>query len=234
VRKAIKDSITHGGPPNQIGDDIGFTTITYTEGIDPLPQLYSAIDEILAEGEGSSAESLLTGPEEEGEQSHYCKFAELSYGRRYQPPVPPIPLTPATEPQFFQGYRLLPPKVTNTLFVPSDGYQAVLKLDPNGAAVEQSLLDFDRVYTGILSNLDAMWNGPPAHSWPTFGQAVAAMGDLRVKACFGIMVERVPSEVVSRLGQIYPTEISLISLYTDLDQPVFYGPRFRNLSATPS
>jgi hypothetical protein len=235
VRKAIKESITHGGPPNQIGDDIGFTTITYMQDQDPLPQLYSAIDEILVEGEGSAAYSLLAGPEEEGEQSHYCKFAEVFYGRRYQPPVSPIVLTRETESRFFQGYKLLAPsKVTNTLFVPSDGYQAALKLDPNGAAVEQSLLDFDGVYTGILNNLDAMWNGPPAASWPTFGQAVGAMGELRVKACFGIMVNQVPREVVSRLGEIYPKEISLISLYTDLDQPVFYGPRFRNVNALTS
>jgi Ferritin-like len=231
VRAAIKHSITQGGPPNQIGDDIGFTTITYKENEDPLPQLYSAIDAILVEGEGSSADSLLADASEEGEESHYGKFAEIYYGRRYQPPVPPIPLTRETEPQFFQGYRLLAPKVTNTLFVPSDGYQRALKLDPNGAAVEQSLLAFDQVYSGIMSNLDAMWNGPPQTSWPTFGQAVGAMGDLRVKACFGVMVNQVPPGVVERLGELYPDEFDLISLYTDLDQPVFYGPRFRNLNA---
>ena len=227
VRAAIKHSITQGGPPNQIGDNIGFTTITYKENENPLPQLYSAIDAILVEGEGSSADSLLADASEEGEESHYCKFAEIYYGRRYQSPVPPIPLTRETESQFFQGYQLLAPKVTNTLFVPSDGYQRALKLDPNGAAVEQSLLDFDQVYSGIMSELDAMWNGPPQTSWPTFGQAVGAMGDLRVKACFGIMVNQVPPGVLQRLSELYPDEFDLISLYTDLDQPVFYGPRFQ-------
>jgi len=148
--------------------------------------------------------------------------------------VPPIPLTRETESQFFKGLPVLAPKVINTLFVPSDGYESALKLDPNGVAVEQALLAFDQVYSGIMSDLDAMWNGSPDKSWPTFGQAVGAMGDLRVKAVFGIMVNQVPPTVVERLRTLYPGEFDLISMYTDLDQPVFYGPRFRTLNAVPA
>jgi len=227
VRQAIKQ----GGTSNQVGDDIGFTTITYSESSDPIEQIDNAIVEILAQGEGSDARTLHADATSQGEESHYCKFAEIYYGRRYQEPSSPVELTPATESQFFQGYEILVPKVTNTLFVPTDGYEKVLSADPGKAAVTQALQAFDQVYSAIMADLDAMWNGPADKSWPTFGQAVGAMGELRVKACFGVMSHQVPPAVVAKLQELYPDEYADIAAYTDLSQPVFYGPRFRNLNA---
>lgn len=227
---AVRAAMKKGGTSNQIGDDIGFTTITYTEGKDPLPQLYAAIDEIVLQGEGSPSRTLHAN-KFEGEESHYCKYAEVFYGRRYQRPPGRVALTRATEKQFFKGYPILPPEVQNVLMVPSDGYAAVLKADPNGATVEKALTAFDQAYTNIMSDLDQMWNGPAAKSWPTFGAAVGAMGELRVLGCFNIMKYQVPATVVAQLKTLYPSEYADLAAYTDLQAPVVYGPRFRNLNA---
>lgn len=227
VRQAIKQ----GGTSNQVGDDIGFTTITYSEQQDPLVQVLAGIEEIVMQGEGSPARTLHADPSSEGEESHYAKYAEIYYGRRYQQPDPEIPLTRETEPQFFTGYPLLAPAIANILYVPKDGYQQVVNADPNGAVVEKNLAAFDQAYAGIMSDLDAMWNGPASQSWPNFGKAVGAMGELRVLACFNIMKYQVPREVVAKLQELYPDEFEEIAAYTDLEQPVYYGPRFRNVNA---
>jgi hypothetical protein len=227
---ACRAALKKGGTSNQVGDDIGFTTITYTEGQDPLPQLYDALDEIVLQGEGSPSHTLHAS-QFEGEESHYAKYAEIYYGRRYSKPQGHVPLTRETEHEYFKGYPIFPPDVVNLLMVPSDGYDAVLKADPNGATVEAAMAKFDQAYTGIMSDLEAMWNGPADKEWPTFGQAVGAMGDLRVLGCFNIMKYQVPESVVAQLKTLYPDDYADLAAYTDLDQPVFYGPRFRNLNA---
>jgi hypothetical protein len=228
VRQAIKQG---GDTSNQIGDNIGFKTVTYTEGQDPLQQVLDGIDEIVQQGEGSPLLSLHAGPAFEGEESHYAKYAELFYGRRYQQPVPDVPLTRETEPLFFSGRPIMAPDVANILYVPTDGYAKLLAADPNAAAVEKSLAAFDQAYSDILGYLDAMWNGPADKSWPTFGKAVSTMVELRVLACFNIMKYQVPQELVAKLQEFYPDEYSDIAVYTDLNQPVLYGPRFRNVNA---
>jgi hypothetical protein len=228
---AIRAAMKKGGTSNQIGDDIGFTTLRYTEGQDPLPQVYQGIDEILTQGEGSPMRTLHTDAGSEGEEAHYAKFAEIYYGHAYQVPSSGIVLTQETEAQFFGGVAIPVPEVVNTLWVPKDGYEQALKADPNGASVEASLLAFDQAYTGILSNLDAMWNGSSSQSWPTFGKAVAAMGELRVLACFNIMKCQVPAPVVAKLAELYASEYNDMKACTDLGAPVYYGPRFLNLNA---
>jgi len=226
---AIRAAMKKGGASNQVGDDIGFTTITYTEGQDPLPQLYDALDEIVLQGEGSPSRTL-HADQFEGEESHYAKYAEIYYGRRYSRPQGHVVLTSETEKQFFEGYPIQPPEVENMLMVPSDGYEAALKADPNGATVEAAMTVFDQAYTAIMSDLEAMWNGPSDQSWPKFGAAVGAMGDLRVLGCFNIMKYQVPQSVIAQLKTLYPDEYDDLAAYTDLDAPVVYGPRFRNLN----
>jgi len=228
---AIRAAMKKGGTSNQVGDDIGFTTITYTAGKDPVPQIYDALDEIVLQGEGSPSHTL-HADRFEGEESHYARYAEIYYGHRYQKPRGKVPLTRQTLKEFFQGYPIQPPDVVNLLMVPSDGYAAVLKADPNGATVEAAMTKFDQAYTAIMSDLEAMWNGPAAKSWPTFGQAVGAMGELRVLGCFNIMKYQVPQSVIAQLKTLYPNEYADLAAYTDLSKPVFYGPRFRNLNAT--
>lgn len=227
---ACRAALKKGGTSSQVGDDIGFTTITYTEGQDPLPQLYDALDEIVLQGEGSPSHTL-HADKFEGEESHYAKYAEIYYGRRYSKPQGRVPLTRETEHEYFQGYPIFPPDVVNVLTVPADGYEAALKADPDGATVEAAMAKFDQAYTGIMSDLDLMWNGPAAQEWPTFGQAVGAMGELRVLGCFNIMKYQVPQSVVAQLRTLYPNDYADLAAYTDLDQPVFYGPRYRNLNA---
>jgi Ferritin-like len=232
VREAIKETAASAKHANQVGDNIGFTTITYVEGQDPLPQIYAGIEEILEQGEGSPSRTLHADPESEGEESHYCKFAELSYGHRYEEPASGVELTRETEPQFFQGYKVPFPDVVNTLAVPGDGYAAILAEDPNGAAAQKALSSFDVAYTQVMSNLDAVWNGPAATSWPTLGEAVKGMGGLRVPACFSVMVLQVPPAAIAKLPALYPDEHEQMAALTDLDAPVFYGPRFANGNAT--
>jgi hypothetical protein len=227
---AVRAAMKKGGTSNQVGDDIGFTTLTYTEGQDPLPQVYDALDEIVLQGEGSPSHTL-HADKFEGEESHYAKYAEIYYGRRYQIPPGQVKLTRETEPQFFSGYPIQAPDVVNVLAVPADGYAAALTADPNGATVAAALAKFDQAYTAIMSDLEAMWNGPADKSWPMFGQAVGAMGELRVLACFNIMKYEVPQSVVKALPTLYPNDYPDLAAYTDLQAPVFYGPRFRNLNA---
>jgi hypothetical protein len=226
---AVRSAVKTGGHGNQIGDDIGFTTITYADGTDPVEQIVAGIDEIIQQGEGASSRTL-HAEDFQGEESHYCKFAEIFYGARYQVPEPPIELNRETESQFFRGYPIAWPVVVNTLAVPSDGYAKILGLDPNGADVKRQLEKFDQAYTDILTDLDAMWNGPANTSWPTFGKAVGSMGDLRVLSCFAFMRNQIPPEVVGGLAELYPEEHERMARYTDLDRPVFYGPRFHNTS----
>jgi hypothetical protein len=228
---ACRAAMKKGGTSNQVGDDIGFTTLTYTEGQDPLPQLYDALDEIVLQGEGSPSKTL-HADKFEGEESHYCKYAEIHYGRRYSRPAGHVPLTRETEHEYFKGYPISPPEVMNILAVPSDGFDALLKADPNGATVEAAMAKFDQAYTGIMADLENMWNGPAAKEWPTFGDAIGKMGDLRVLGCFNIMKYQVPANLVSQLKTLYPNDYNDLAIYTDLDQPVFYAPRYRNLNAT--
>src|SRR5215472_9847765 len=228
---AVRSSFAAGGPANQVGDNIGFTTITSTPGLDPVDQLDQAIDEIMAQGEGSTSGTIQAGPAYENEESHYGKFAELLYGARYQEPSPPVTLSRRTEAEFFKGTKITWPVVVNTLAVPADGYARILARDPNGAAVTRDLEAFDGVYTEIMGELDEMWNGPADTLWPTFGEAVKGMTDLRVLSCFNIMRYHVPQPVIAELPRLYAVEYPFLSTYTDLDKPVFYGPRFRNLAA---
>jgi hypothetical protein len=234
VREAMKETASSPQRANQVGDNIGFTTINYVEGQDPIPQLQAGFEEILEQGEGSPSRTLHADPGSEGEESHYCKFAELYYGHRYQESDSGVELTRDTEPQFFTGYRVPFPDVVNTLAVPADGYAAILANDPNGAAAEQALDGFDAAYTQVMTNLDAVWNGPANASWPTLGEAVKGMGGLRVPACFHVTPTQVPAVAVDRLSELYPDEHQEMARLTDLSRPVFYGPRFLNQNAPAS
>jgi hypothetical protein len=231
---AIRAAVRTGGTSNQVGDNIGFSTITAASGIDPVLQMRAALDAIVTQGEGTAARTLVAATASECEESHYCKFAALYYGRQYQRPANSAELTRDGEARFFDGLEIPFPDVVNVLAVPSDGYAKLLAADPNGAAVENSLAAFDDAYTGIMTNLHAVWNGPAAASWPTLGQSVAAMGKLRVLACFNIIRHEVPRSLVGKLQTLYPSEYQLLSTYTDLNAPVFYGPRFANLNAKVS
>lgn len=224
----VRAAFAKGGPANQIGDNIGFTTFAPGDGVDPIAVINQGIDEILEQGEGSTIDSIQTGPAYENEETHYGRFAELFYGAQYQVPNPHVPLTRETEVEWFKGTDLPRPKVINTLAVPSDGYAKILELDPKGADVTHALQAFDACYSGMLVDLDMMWNGPEETSWPTFGEAVKAMTDLRVLSCFNIMRYQVPPSVITDLPRLYPEEFAFISSYTNLAEPVFYGPRFSN------
>lgn len=228
---AVRAAVKAGGASNQVGDDIGFSTIKYTPGVDPIDQLSQGIDEILEQGEGASTRNLVTKSAFGSEESHYARFAALHYGAEYEEPKPPIELTRKTEPLFFKGAHVGWPVVVNTLAVPADGYAAVVALDPDAAAVTADLTAFDMGFSAILSELDAVWNGPAAVSWKTLGAAVHGMVDLRVLSCFNIIRHQVPATVVAQLPQLYSKEIDHIGTYTDLSKPVFYGPRFLNTNS---
>ena len=227
---AVRGAVRAGGPANQVGDDIGFTTIEYRPGLDPVQSLCAAIDEILEQGEGASAENLVTTSRYESEESHYAKFASLFYGASYQEPVPRVKLGPETEPLFFKGGVIGWPKVVNTLAVPADGYAKILALDPDAAAVTKDLTAFDSALAAILGALDAAWNGPAAVSWKTLGGAVHGMVDLRVLSCFNILRHEIPKGIVAQLPALYPAEIDRLRDYGDLGKPAFYGPRFTNVT----
>jgi Ferritin-like len=225
---AVRSAVKAGGPANQVGDNIGFTTLGYSPGVDPVETLSQAIEEILQQGEGASAGDLVTTSAYESEESHYARFAELYYGATYAIPNPKLQLNPETEPLFFQGLPIGWPEVINTLAVPADGYAKIIALAPKASDVTSDLVAFDTAFSAILSALDAAWNGPAADSWKTLGGAVHGMVDLRVLSCFNIIRHEIPRDIVDKLPELYPAEIDHLRRYTDLTKPVCYGPRFLN------
>lgn len=234
IRVAIRDNaddvraaFAAGGPANQVGDNIGFNTFVPATGVDPVDQLDEGISEILAQGEGSGTSPATAGEEFQNEETHYTKFAELWYGAHYQEPVPSVEFTPQTEPGFFGGAKIPWPQVINSLAVPADGYDELLRRDPDGQQVGKDMEIFDASYQEMLTALDDMWNGPAEALWPRFGDAVEAMTKQRVLSSFSILRYQVPPGLVADLPGIYPAEYEFLARYTDLDQPVFYGPRFR-------
>lgn len=217
---------------NQVGDNIGFTTFGYQQGVDSVDQLINGINEIVDQGEGSQIGGFWAGEKSQDELSHYARFAEIYYGAGLREPEPPVELTRETLPRFFKGHKIPWPVVTNILSVPSDGYAKILNLDPNKDEVAKALDNFDKNYTGIMDDLEAMWNGPADESWPNFGKAVGAMTEMRVQSCFYIMRHQIPTEIIADLSKHYPDEYEYMAKYTDLSVPVFYGPRFINNNAT--
>lgn len=237
---AVRAAVKAGGTSNQVYDDIGFAQIAYSDGVDPLDAILSGIEEILDQGEGASTGSLVTTSDFERETSHYARFAEVFYGASYEEPDEPTELTPETEPLFFRGHAIGWPVVINTLAVPSDGYAKILTLDPNAAAVTKDLAAFDAAYAQTLAALDLAWNGPQAASWKTVGLSVRGVGgsppgmiDMRVLGRENITRHQIPPDVVTRLAELYPAEYGFLAKYSDLGQPVFYGPRFLNVPAQP-
>jgi hypothetical protein len=235
IKKAIIDNaedvtaaIKKGGTANQVGDNIGFSTFVYQEGVDPVKMLCDGIDEILEQGEGASANDLITSSEFETEQSHYAKFAALYYGASYQQPKRIKKITKKNEAKFFKGLPIGYPEVVNTLALPKDGYAKILALDPNGATVKTALEAFDTAFSTMLTTLDTVWNGDAPTSWKNLGAAVHGMVDFRVLSCFNIMRTPIPTDIINNLKNTYTDEFDFISKYTDLTKPVFYGPRFLN------
>lgn len=226
---AVRKAVITGGPANQVGGNIGFDTVVPTSSVHPADQLCQGIDDILAQGEGAGTDSIGAGEAFQNEGSHYARFAELWYGARYQDPGEPVELNRDTEQAYFQGEEIAWPVVLNTLAVPADGYAAILANDPMGAdPVRKDLEAFDAAYTAMMVGMDDMWNGPAERSWPSFGGAVLQMNELRVLSCFNIVRHQVPDTLIAKLPELYPDEFELMAEYTDLDRPVYYGPRFQN------
>lgn len=227
---AVCAAIRAAGPkPNQVGDNIGFSTIVWTDKATCLRQILAAIDSITAQGEGLVKNVFHAGSGSEAEESHYARFAQIYFGHQLSQPGYGTQPTRENLPEFFRGYHIPFPRVTNTLVVPADGYARLLAQDPNKDAVTKDLALVDSGYSQMLANLDASWNGDPAKWWPTLGAAVDGMAKLRVFACFNVMKHEVPKDLVARLGSLYPAEeYAMMKTYTRLDQPVFYGPRFIN------
>ena len=227
---AIRAAVKAGGAGNQVIDNIGAATIASTAA-DPVALMLAALRQIVDQGEGSRSRTLRADGGSEAEESHYCKFAELFYGRQFQVPADAPPLTRDNEPSFFKGAPIPPPAVRNLLTPPADGYAKILALDPAAADVSKTLDAFDEAYSGMMANLDDAWNGPAAVWWPTLGQGVSAMGKLRVLGYFNIMKFQIPPAAVAQLKSLYPDDFEMFQTHANLDAPVFYAPRFRNLNA---
>lgn len=227
-KDAVCAAIKAGGKSNQVGDNIGFSTVVWSDPDSCMKQILAAIDMITSQGEGTSKSTFHTGRRSEAEESHYARFAQIFYGRQLTYPGPTAEPTLGTLKDYFTGFDIPFPTVTNTLVVPADGYAKLLAQDPNKDAVAKDLAQFDTFYSQMLGNLDASWNGDPAKWWPTLGAAVDGMAKLRVFSCFTIMKHEVPQGLVAQLATLYPDEYEMMKTYTQLGKPVFYGPRFLN------
>ena len=246
VTEAISQA---SGPANQVEENIGIDVITDFNGV------LQALELIAEQGEGSTSTTLLADAQYESEESHYTKFAEIYYGRAFVNSELKH-VTPETEESFFSGDELVMPIVVNALAVPADGYEKILKefakLDPEGAtAVHQALLGVDQAYTDVMASLDTVWNGPEGEQGEQMGNAVAGMAQLRVPIRIssayypnypieddneaiwqpGLMSLQIPEAIIADLKNLYPDEWDDLNQYTDLSQPVYFGPRFLNLNA---
>lgn len=229
---AVRAAVRVGGRSNQVDDDIGFHSIKTAPGADPMTKILAGLDEIVEQGEGANCGSMFTGAGSEDEASHYNRFAELYYGANYVDPSPPAKMTIDNERLFYSGRPIPFPGVTNTLAVPSDGYAKILAIDPDATAVTADLNAFDAAFSSILAGLDAVWNGPPADSWKTLGGAVHDMVDLRVLSCFNLLRHQIPEAAVPQLKALYPDEFAWLAEYSDLNAPLYYGPRFFNTNSS--
>ncbi|MEE4490792.1 ferritin-like domain-containing protein [Streptomyces sp. BE230] len=224
---SVERAMRAGGPANQVGGNLGYLTFE-TDDPDPVGRLLQGLDIITEQGEGRGEGTVETAAEDfQKEGSHYARFAELRYGRRYAAPED-LTISRETEREFFAGEEIAWPVVINVLAVPDDGYAAILALDPQGPEVRKELEGFDDAYTQMMIALDTSWNGPVETWWPSLGAAVTQMDQMRVRSCFNIMRNRIPQTAIDRLPELYPAQHRALERYTDLDQPVFYGPRFTN------
>lgn len=218
---------------NQVGGNLGYAVIDPDQG-DPVEQLLDSLDLIIDQGEGFGETTLSSGASSQNELSHYARFAELRFGRAFSGPATGDVAPPSAEGQrrYFRGQRIAWPTVINSLAVPRDGYAAVLRLDPSGVDVLRELRAFDQSYTRMLAALDDSWNGPLAQSWPSLGRAVTEMDQLRVISCFSILRRPVPPAAVQRLDELYPAEADDLRALSDMESPLFYGPRFLNTAVS--
>jgi len=219
---------------NQVGGNLGYATIDPAKG-DPIEQLLESLDLIIDQGEGMGETTLSTGAPSQHELSHYARFAELRFGRAYTGPdgrEDGAQMTAEGQRRYFRGEPITWPTVINSLAVPRDGYAAIMRLDPDQVDVLSDLRAFDEAYTRMLAALDDSWNGPPEQSWPSLGGAVTEMDQLRVISCFRILRRPIPSTAVARLDELYPGEADQLRALSDVDAPLFYGPRFVNTSLT--
>jgi hypothetical protein len=228
---AVRRAVASGGPANQVGGNLGYRSVVPDPRVDPVESCLEILTMVSHQGEGDSG-GMATGVAFQGEASHYARFGELRYGRRCLAPAePPAELTAGNVQEYFRGAEIPWPVVINTLALPSDGYARILDLDPAAPLVRKELAAFDTAYTAMMAALDHAWNGPQETSWPSLGEAVIQMNEMRVISCFNIIRHQVPPSAIAMLAQLYPGEHRLLSAHTDLDQPVFYGPRFVNLTA---
>ncbi len=225
---------------NQVGGNLGYAVIDVSRRTAVVDQILTGIELIIDQGEGVESTTLTAGENSGGELSHYARFAELRYGRRYSGEGQAAddgdgrddrPSASEGQRRYFQGDRIAWPEVINTLAVPRDGYRAILRTDPNSVAVTTELRAFDSAYTRMLGALDDAWNGSVEDTWPSLGRAVFEMNELRVISCFNIVRFQVPERAVGDLDTLYPGEADEIRLLSDLGRPCFYGPRFINTSS---
>ena len=142
---AVRAAVKAGNKKvNQVGDNIGFSTIQWSERADSLKSILDAIDSITAQGEGLVKTVLYAGGASEAEESHYARFAQVYYGRQLSRAHGGAQPTRQTIQDYFKGHEIPWPDVTNTLMVPADGYAKLLAVDPNGAAVLKDLRLFDQ------------------------------------------------------------------------------------------
>ncbi len=222
-----------GRVANQVGGNLGYAVIDPAKG-DPVQQLLDSLDLIIDQGEGFGQTTLSSGDRAQHELSHYARFAELRFGRAYTGPDARdrAPITAEGQRRYFRGQPIVWPVVINSLALPRDGYAAILRLDPDRVEVLRDLRAFDQAYTRMLAALDDSWNGPADQSWPSLGRAVTEMDQLRVISCFSILRRPIPTAAVARLGELHAGEVDELRALSNVDEPLFYGPRFVNTSVT--
>ena len=131
-----------------------------------LTEVQEAISLIKQQGEGSQTSPEDTGP---GDLAHYYRFGEVYNGRR-------LVKNMTTSQWEFTGDTIALPEVWPMADIPAGGYQPD---DVPDNTVQTVLVEFDRIYTAVLDQLQEAWS---TLNRGKLSDAVSTMFDLRGSA----------------------------------------------------
>ena len=159
IRDRIETALTDGNPSIVTDGQLTHAGV----GLVILPTVAEAIhatDRIRGQGEGTSSSAIF-----DGEVAHFYQFGELYHGRT----IVESPTGTFT----FTGDDVPFPRTLPMARVPAGGW---VNRDPDGNG---TLKAFNSLYSALLEQLDAAWNGG---GQPVLQQAVAKMRRMKTPA----------------------------------------------------
>ncbi|MGB5927195.1 MAG: ferritin-like protein, partial [Cyclobacteriaceae bacterium] len=153
-----EENVFTGDPAWQVGEDFYWQADGKPIVVTNLEQALEAIDIIVEQGEGASAESVLDGDRaffgQPEEVAHFFRFNEIKEGRRYKPDDDPH--APPTGKKLAVDYDKVFPIKKNC----SEADFA------NTPKLRQLNLEFNKHFTLMLKGMEKAFNGYPKELYP--------------------------------------------------------------------